>query len=117
EARQIVWTLRDVPPIERWHVAGETLALLGSDGALRVVSADGALLDTAQVRDGAAFATAADGGLLAYTTGGVWRVSDEGMWAPFREAAAPGGGSAALALSGGVLYLFDGEVLSALSSA
>jgi hypothetical protein len=114
--RQIVWSLRDVPPVVRWHSTGETLALLGSDGMLRVISPDGALLDSAQVRDGVAFATAPDGALLAYTTGGLWRVSEEGMWSPFMETAPPGGSSAALAFNAGTLYLYDGEILQAVTS-
>jgi len=117
ETRQIVWSLADIPPVVRWHSAGDILALLGADGALRVVSADGALLDTAQVRDGAAFATSPDGALLAYTTGGLWRVSADGAWTPFLETAGPGGGAAALAFDAGTLYLFDGAVLSARSGA
>ena len=117
DTRQIVWSLRDMPPVVRWHSAGNLLALMGADGGLRVVSADGALLDTAQVRAGAAFATSADGGLLAYTSGGLWRVGDDGTWTPFLETAGPGGASAALAFSGGTLYLFDGAVLSARTGA
>src|SRR5690606_25384067 len=37
------------------------------------------------------------------------------MWSPFLETAPAGGGSAALAFSDGALYLFDGDVLRALT--
>ena len=116
-SRQIVWTLRDVPPVVRWHSHDDRLALLGADDILRVVSADGVLLDSAQVRDGVAFATAPDGALLAYTQGGLWRVGTDSLWSQFMEAAPAARRSAALAFGAGTLYLFDGDVLSALSPA
>lgn len=115
DTRQIVWSLPDVPPVTRWHSTPHLLALLGADGVLRLVSAEGTLLYSAPMRDGAAFATSPDGALLAYTSGGLWRVSEAGTWTPFLESVGAGGGAAALAFDGGTLYLFDGSVLSARS--
>jgi len=112
--RVVRWTLPDVPRVARWHAAGGLLGLVTDAGVVMIVSSGGELVDTARVRDGAAFATSPDGGLLVFTSGGLWRVRPDGTWAEFLATEAAGGRSSAVAFGpGGGLYLFDGEIVQA----
>lgn len=98
DLRAIVWRLEGLPPITRVAAAPGVIGALTADSALLTLSADGRLLDRAQLREPAVLAAAPDGGLLAYTRTGLWRIDAAGVWAPLLVDQAPPGGAGAAAL-------------------
>lgn len=120
--RNILWRAEDIPPLTRYHITGgRTNFLIGlsttSNEAI-VLSGSGVLVSRMQLREPAAFATSADGVLLAYTHGGLWRIGIDGGWL-LHMPEAPGGGSSSdvLLSADGRTMLFDGETLYAFDAA
>lgn len=111
DRRSIIWRVEGVPRFRRGYVAGALIALVTEDNRLVLVSTDGRLVsDSAALNSGASLASAPDGTLLAYTQGGLWRISGTGEWALTLENTPPGGGPGAVAaLDDGRLFLLDGE--------
>lgn len=119
--RSILWRLEGIPQPARWHVTGPLLGLIiGEDRLLTIAlgSAEPAVMDEARLREPAALASAANGELLVYGRGGLWRVDETGTWSLELADAPPGGRSSAVASApDGSLYLFDGETIVAYDSA
>ncbi|HEX2623302.1 MAG TPA: peptidoglycan DD-metalloendopeptidase family protein, partial [Phototrophicaceae bacterium] len=117
---EIVWKLEDVPPFTQSYVTPQTIALLTLDHRLMLISRDGKLRDTVQLRAPASFATASDGSLIVYGHGGLWKVDENGKWSLLTENALTEGNSTALLMSGsneGQFFAFDGASLHAYASA
>ncbi len=123
-AGTLVWQSAEVlpPVIEAVHepVSGR-LALMAravqDGGALLLLSADGAAIDSAQLAEPAPMTFAPSGWLWTYTQGGLWMIDESGQWMLADDAATPGGQSAALAFAAdGARYQFDGQTLIAYGS-
>jgi murein DD-endopeptidase MepM/ murein hydrolase activator NlpD len=119
--RSILWRLEGIPQPVRWHVTGPLLGVITGDNRLLTIalgSAEPAVIDEARLREPGALASAANGDLLAYLHGGLWRVDGVGTWSLEVVDAPPGGRSAALTTApDGSLYLFDGETIAAYDAA
>jgi outer membrane protein assembly factor BamB len=110
DRREIVWRVDDVPAYSRVHVSDALIALVtASNDRLLLYSHEGALIDEATLRDGAALATHPEGDLIVYSQGGLWHVDAEGVWSEYLLDAPEGGGTSAVTLlEDGRLYLLDG---------
>jgi hypothetical protein len=108
--QEILWQLDGVPAVVRSEVAGRVIGLVTDSHEMLTVSLQGELVDRAQLRSTGSLATAPDGSLLAYTSGGLWTISEDGQWATLIEDAPPGGDSSAITQSAdGHLYLLSGQ--------
>jgi hypothetical protein len=108
----VMWQADNVPPLVRSHDSGALIGLITDDNRLLVFSPGGALLNQSYLREPGSLASDVDGGLLAYTRGGLWRIQPDATWALPLAGAPPGGRASALARAPeGDLYLFDGAVL------
>lgn len=119
--RELVWQTEIVPPFQQWAASGVdtafTIGIITQDNEMMTLAGDGRLLNRALLRDSGAFAAAADGALLAYTRGGLWRVGADGVWDIALDDVPPNrGGGAALTTTDGGLLLFDGATLSAYTA-
>lgn len=115
--RTALWRLADVPPVQRWVNNQTLLGLMTETNEMLTISPDGQMLDHASLREPGALALAPDGGLMAYTRGGLWTIADDGTWALESDVFPQGGRTGALAFdANGTLYLFDGAVMRAYSS-
>jgi len=120
-SRLIVWRLENVAmPLRHVETAG-ALALMtaATDGEteLLLVAPDGSLVDRAYLQEAGALTTSADGSVIAYTAGGLWRIDGEGNWSLLGDVPA-GGANAAVAIAqdrgaDSLYYLFDGSTLYA----
>lgn len=118
--RSVLWRIPNVPPFVRWHIAGTPsnfiIGLLTVDDELFKISGSGVVIERVPLRQMADFATDRDGRtLLAYTKGGLWRLSIDAAW-DLLFADVPTGNSdsrAALMQADGRLLLFDGQTLHA----
>ena len=89
------------------------LRFLTSGNEFRYYSADGTLINTAQLRSSADFATSPEGQLLVYSRGGLWQVDANGEWSLYIDDAPPGGNSASILMTQEILYLYNGNRLHA----
>jgi murein DD-endopeptidase MepM/ murein hydrolase activator NlpD len=113
--RELLWRLEGVPAYVHGHVSDRLIALVTHD-ELWLISHDGQLIDRVELRAGASLATAPDGGLVAYTHGGLWRISAGGEWSQALEDVPNGGGSGAVAITDdGRIYLMNGTHIYAYS--
>lgn len=116
DGRTILWQTPDVPPFT-YGVASQNLIGLVIHGALWTFSSEGQLLDQAELADGVHLAAHPDGGLIAYTQGGLWQINPAGEWSVLLIGAPPGGKtSGAVMLTDGRLYLVDKSTLYAYES-
>jgi murein DD-endopeptidase MepM/ murein hydrolase activator NlpD len=99
DRRTPIWQLPAVPPIARALAAPGIIGLITRDHQMLTVAPTGKLLHRAQLREAASLLAAPDGGLLAYTRSGLWRINQEGRWALALENTLPGGAASALAVS------------------
>ncbi len=112
--RSVLWRLGGVPAILRWSATEAVLGLITRDLQMLLIAPDGRLIDRALLREAGALAPAPDGGLLAYTRGGLWSIAPDGTWSLASTAAPPGGGGAAvLPAPDGGIFAFDGQALTA----
>ncbi|MFN8530301.1 MAG: peptidoglycan DD-metalloendopeptidase family protein [Anaerolineae bacterium] len=115
-AHTIFWRIADMPPIERAAAGASAIGLITADNHLFTLSYAGEIVDQAVLREpGALIADADDqGGLLAFTRGGFWRISPTGEWALPLTDTPFGGESAAIEREAdGRVYGFDGFTLRA----
>ncbi|MGB7337366.1 MAG: peptidoglycan DD-metalloendopeptidase family protein [Phototrophicaceae bacterium] len=114
DRREILARYLDIPAFYRAHVLPDgTFALLGNDNQFYYYSADGNLINTAQLRAAASFATSWDARLLVYTQGGLWHVNEVGNWSLYIEDAPAGGNQASILTTQDRLYLYTGDRLLA----
>jgi len=114
DRRALLWRSEGIPPFKQAYVTPDLIALVMEDDTLRLLSTNGEQIDVADLRDGASFATAPDGRLLAYTQGGLWAIDSAGAWSEYLPDAPAGGrSSAVVSLPDGRLYLLDGQNLYA----
>jgi outer membrane protein assembly factor BamB len=116
DQREVLWRTPDIP---RYDVAFAATAAIGLlvDDELWTISRDGEVLDTAILSNGAAFAENRDGALVAYTSGGLWRIDPQGQWSSLMDIPFPGGNNAGVfVLNDGRIYLTDQEMLYAHSA-
>lgn len=126
DRRSIDWRVEDVPRWQRAYYTETMIALLTQNNRLMLLSRDGELISTAQLRGGASFATAPDGQLVVYGRGGLWKVNDSGEWGLLVEsggtsasmpASAPGSAASAVHLTdSGQIYAFDGSAFNAYTA-
>jgi hypothetical protein len=111
--REVVWRLDGIPPFVRGSANPFTVGVVSADHELFTVSSGGDLLDRAQLRVLPALSDFEGGRLLVYSRNGLWMIAD-GTWSSVVNSA---GGMDALALAWdqttGVIYTFDGRILSA----
>jgi outer membrane protein assembly factor BamB len=104
------WRIDNVPPVLRWVDNETMIGLMTADNAMLTVSlATGQVINRALLREPGSLAV--DGGLVAYTRGGLWRVDAQGIWSLDFPDAPPGGRNSAVAEDAQHLFLFDGETL------
>ncbi len=110
------WQVENTATLLRAVNAGGIIGLLTRDYRLLTLSAQGTLLNQAQLREAASLTPHPQGGLLAYTHSGLWRIREDGTWEIVLEDV-PGGRSSALTWTadGQQLFLFDGRILRAYS--
>lgn len=115
DRREIVGRIANVAPSVRAHfLPNGTLALMTAEHEFYYFTLDATLIDHAQLRSNASFATSFEGDLLVYSRGGLWQVNRQGQWSVYIENA-PVSDSAAILLSDERLYLYNGERLYAYS--
>jgi len=116
DQREILWRAEDIPRFDYAFAATAAIGLL-IDDELWTLSRDGEVLDTATLRQGAAFTENRDGALVAYTSGGLWRIDPQGQWESLMETDLPGGDDKGVfVLQDGRIYLSDSATLYAHSS-
>ncbi|MBL8165081.1 MAG: M23 family metallopeptidase [Anaerolineae bacterium] len=116
DRRTPAWRLEGVPGSATIRASA---GLIGAANATQLLSIapDGRLLDSANLSAGVSLSTAADGGLLAYTEGGLWRIDTNGVWALALENVPPGGEESAAIESESGYYLWSGGALRAVDAA
>ncbi|MFW5692134.1 MAG: M23 family metallopeptidase [Chloroflexota bacterium] len=113
DQRETYWQADAAPTFEH-GIATDSLVVLASQEAVTFYSADGLLLDTAELEAGAALAATPEGDAILYTRGGLWRVDSTGEWSLLLSDIPPGGSnSAVLMMADGRIYLTDGSVIYA----
>jgi murein DD-endopeptidase MepM/ murein hydrolase activator NlpD len=110
-ARAVTWRADDAPFAARMLRGRDIRLALTPDHALITTAPDGALLDTAYLRESAALALDADGAPLVYGRGGLWRIDSAGVWSPALTFAPAGGAAAAVHADADGYTLFDGARL------
>lgn len=117
DGRTVLWQTPDVPPFTQGMVSRDLIGLVIEE-ALWTFSREGVLLDQAELADGVSLSPHPDGGLIAYTQGGLWQINMVGEWSVLLADAPAGGQSAgAVRLSDGRLYLTDSTSLYAYDAA
>lgn len=111
--RGVDWTLDDMPRLIKAQAAGTLIGLLTEGNALLIASQDGQIIDRARLRDSASMTTGADGALLVYGRGGLWRVDSAGTWMLVHDSARAINGDSALLANADVLLAYDGAALHA----
>ncbi len=114
--RDIAWQMDGVPTFRRGIVSGDgaSVALLTNDQQIITLSAQGMLLDRAQLRGMGSLTLSNTGQVLAYTRGGLWRLDGDGIWsAAMDEAPRANSSPAALMTGAGDTVLFDGQQVHA----
>ncbi len=115
--QNIRWRLEDVPSFIQAHVSPQFIALLTRDHRVLLLSREGNLLQTSELRGAASFATLPDGSLAVYSQGGLWQVDANGTWSLLHEsAAAAGDSSAVLVLPDNRIVVYDGALLRAYTA-
>ena len=110
DARALLWTLDGIAPVARWIGAGDHFGVMTTRGDMLTISADGAILDAARLREPGSLAFAER--LIAYTRGGVWSIDGGGVWSPLLDTAPSGGDESAVTLDAqNRLFLWDGDTL------
>lgn len=115
--KAIRWRLDDVPPFTRAHVTPQTIALLTQDQRVLLISPEGELRDTVQLRGAASFATALDGSLVVYGRGGLWRVDSEAKWTLMIDTVAAAEVNGVEVLPDNRIAAFDGNSLKMYAAA
>ena len=114
DRREAIATYGDIPSFSRAHILADgNFAMLTDSNEFHYYTADGNLLNTAQLRASASFATSWEGRLLVYSQGGLWRVDANGEWSLYIEDAPDGGDSASILVTQERLYLYTGSRLFA----
>ncbi|TVR20115.1 MAG: hypothetical protein EA396_11180 [Anaerolineaceae bacterium] len=114
DQREILWRTPDVPRYDRAIVTRQVIALVIGAELWTLRASDGERLGVAILADGAALAPHPDGGLIAYTRGGLWRVGVDGRWSLLHDTMRGGGERHGVLLTGaGRLYTTDGAALRA----
>lgn len=119
DRRAVLWRLDGIPLAVQAFAAPPLIGLETAEQRMLVISTDGQRVAEATLRDGVSFGAAPDGGLLAYTHGGLWRIDDAGTWTEALPGVPPGGGAGAvLALPDGRVFLVNhtGDMLTAYES-
>ncbi|NWF69806.1 MAG: peptidoglycan DD-metalloendopeptidase family protein [Chloroflexi bacterium] len=106
--REIVWRLEGVRPYLRAYAGTDLLAFVSVDHEALLVSREGQRIGRAQLRADGAFA--AD---VAYTRGGLWRISPDGDWTLAVDVVSQSNDARALAVRGSSVYGFDGRAFFA----
>jgi hypothetical protein len=111
--RTVLWQSSDAPTFTGSYVAPQVVGLLTDSELVTVARTDGTMIDRAQFTHTPSLATAADGTLLVYGSGGLWRVLNDGTWERSTwEAPTPISTSAAVTVpANGDTVLFDGTTL------
>lgn len=114
DRREIIATYNDIPEFYRAHILLDaSFAILTANNEFRYYSAEGFLLNSAQLRASASLATSWEGRLLVYSQGGLWRVDTSGTWSLYIEDAPSGGTSGSVLVTQERLYLYNGSRLFA----
>jgi hypothetical protein len=112
--------LAALDPIRAARISGDLLIVhTRTDQIVTVRRTDGAILDSAQLRGGAALGVDADGAPLVYSRGGLWRIerrdseiasdlADQIVWTPAPPFAPAGGARAAVYADADGYTLYDG---------
>ena len=117
DGREILWRTPDIPAFSQGTISGNLIGLV-IDNQLWTFTRDGVLLDQADLADGVSLAPHIDGGLIAYTQGGLWHINTSGEWSILLSDVAPGGvSSASVQLSDGRFYFTDSANLYAYDAA
>ncbi|MCS7070639.1 MAG: peptidoglycan DD-metalloendopeptidase family protein, partial [Anaerolinea sp.] len=103
DLRASLWTLADINGVIDVVASadGRILGLMavrptGRADLIVIEAATGAVLDRALLREPGTLAPAPDGGLIAYTAGGLWQIDDRGVWSLLIADAMGGGRAGAL---------------------
>lgn len=114
DRREILGIYSNIPDFYRSHVLLDgSFAILTENNEFRYYSPDGNLINTAQLRESADFATSWEGQLLVYTRGGLWQVDASGQWSLYIEDVPRGGNNASILTMQERLYLYNGNRLYA----
>jgi murein DD-endopeptidase MepM/ murein hydrolase activator NlpD len=112
DRREIRWKLENVPRAVHTHVTPQTIALLTRSAQLLLISPEGKLRDTIQLRGKAGFASASDGALAVFGRGGLWRVDANNQWSLLVESPRAENDSSALLVENEQrIFAFDGSAL------
>lgn len=119
DLRTPIWTLAGVDPLYDVISTTRTIGLMTEANEALIVDADsGTLIHRGLLREPGTWAIAPDGGLLAYTLGGLWSVSADGVWTLYAQDVPGGGRGGAVAFArDGRLFAYDGDILRAYGSA
>lgn len=116
DRRSLIATYNDIPEFTRAHILLDgSFALLTANHEFFYYTADAQLINSAQLRETASFATSWEGRLLVYSQGGLWRVDASGTWSLYIEDAPAGGISGSVFVTQERLYLYTGSRLYAYS--
>lgn len=114
DQREVLWRTPDVPRYDRAIVTRHVIALVIGAELWTFRAADGTPSGVATLADGVALAPHPDGGLVAYTAGGLWRISADGRWSLLHDTIRDGGDGHGVLLTGdGRIFITDGATLRA----
>lgn len=117
DQREVLWQASGVPRYTRSAVSDRLIGVATADRIL-VFDHNGTQLDAANLTDGAALAAHADGSLIAYTQGGLWKIDPNGQWSILLDNAPPGGQNTAVTvLPDGQIFVTDGQQVTAYDAA
>lgn len=115
DLKAVAWRLDDIPAYRYGYVSGALIALV-IDDSLWLVSHQGQLVGQAVLDNGVNLTSAPDGSLIAYTTGGLWRIDPAGQWTELVSEAPPGGeDAAAVVIDDGRIFLLSDSSIFAYS--
>jgi len=108
--REVAWEAPEVPRAREVFVAAQVIGLHTPDERFLALARNNAApLSQMQLRPGADAAINAEGQLIVYSQGGVWRVLADGVWQPLPyDVPAPTGYGAVARGERGDLLFYDG---------
>ncbi|MEL6406485.1 MAG: peptidoglycan DD-metalloendopeptidase family protein [Chloroflexota bacterium] len=117
DRRTILATYTDIPIFYDAHILPDgrfaLLSRTGQNHTLSIYTAEGILVDDAQLEAPASLSTYWDGNLLVYSQGGLWLVDNTGTWSLALADAPRRMQTGAVHITQERLYLFNGTQLTA----
>ncbi|MEL6528263.1 MAG: PQQ-binding-like beta-propeller repeat protein, partial [Chloroflexota bacterium] len=121
DRRTLLATYTDVPTFYDAHILPDgrfaLLSRTGQNHTLSIYTAEGVLVDDAQLEAPASLSTYWDGNLLVYSQGGLWLVDNTGTWSLALADAPRRTQTGAVHITQERLYLFNGTQLTAYNRA